>query len=324
MWVVEPSRSARKRRSNPSSCRPARNAGLRASCAASMTSTVVDDVVGLASARAARAPARSGPRPRRAAGWRGTRARGTSPAPACGRWSRRRRGPRGSDAPARQHAVAHRSGDLAAVEGVRAPLPQELDRSRPARGTSPSPPRRAPCHRGGRSPAPRGSRARIGSRSASRYACSRLSTTPTRASSAPRSSRTRKGNEPNRLAASARPLGTPGTPHDAAPTLKTCVASPKSISIGRSSDAALDPAQPRGGDEEVEEDGLLARAVDEHVAAGAEARERALRDQGGAHRGDGRVDRVAALAERSSAGLGGLGMPRGDYAAARHRPVSWG
>ena len=79
---------------------------------------------------------------------------------------------------------------------------------------------------------------------------------------------------------------------------------------------ALPPAEARGGDEEVEHDRLLPRPVDEHVAAGAEARQRALGGERGQDRGHCGVDRVAALAQRPGARLGGRRMPGGDDAAA--------
>ena len=71
--------------------------------------------------------------------------------------------------------------------------------------------------------------------------------------------------------------------------------------------AALDPVQPGGGDEEVDQR-RLAALVDHHVAAGAEPGQRALDRKGSQHRADGGVDRVAARAQDPGAGLGGQRM----------------
>ena len=75
----------------------------------------------------------------------------------------------------------------------------------------------------------------------------------------------------------------------------------------------------RHGDEEVEHDVLIA-GVNEHVAAGAQTRERALGDEGRQHRGHGRVDRVAALAQEPRTSLRGQRMPCSDHAARAHAP----
>ena len=73
--------------------------------------------------------------------------------------------------------------------------------------------------------------------------------------------------------------------------------------------AALVAAQPRRGDEEVEQRRLAGGVVDEHVAAGAEARQRALGDDRGEHRGDGRVDGVAARASTDAPASAVSGWP---------------
>ena len=66
------------------------------------------------------------------------------------------------------------------------------------------------------------------------YACWAFSGTPARASDAAGAARSASGSRPQRAAASASPAGLPGTAHDAAPQLKTCVASPNEISTGTS------------------------------------------------------------------------------------------
>ena len=58
--------------------------------------------------------------------------------------------------------------------------------------------------------------------------------------------------------------------------------------------------------------------VDHHVAAGAEPGQRALDREGGEHRADRGVDRVAAFAQDPGTGLGGQRMPGCDD------PVAWG
>src|SRR6201999_449883 len=55
---------------------------------------------------------------------------------------------------------------------------------------------------------------------------------------------------------------------------------------------ALDPVEAGSGNEEVDQ-GRLAAAVDHHVAAGAEPRQRALDREGSEHRSDRGVDGVA-------------------------------
>ena len=102
------------------------------------------------------------------------------------------------------------------------------------------------------------------------------------------------------------PRAVPGTPHEAAPTLKTCGGASKSTATGTSSDSALDATRPGHLDEEVEQRRVPPGRVDEHEAARPEARQRALGGERRQHRGDGGIDRVAALAQRPSApGLGG-------------------
>ncbi|MEJ7717046.1 MAG: hypothetical protein WKF31_03430 [Thermoleophilaceae bacterium] len=111
---------------------------------------------------------------------------------------------------------------------------------------------------------------------------------------------------PNRRAASARPSGVPGTPHDAGPTWNTWAASSENrISTGsRAAGLGVPAAQTRRGHEEVEQVVLTSGGVDEHEPARARPGERRLgreRHQHGGHRG---VDRVAAGAEHGRAGLG--------------------
>ena len=84
----------------------------------------------------------------------------------------------------------------------------------------------------------------------------------------------------------------------------------------RQLDPALGPVLARRGDEEVDQGRLLPPAH-HHEAAGAEAGQRALDREGGEHRGDRGVDRIAALAQHLGARLGGEGMPRRDDAAHR-------
>ena len=67
-------------------------------------------------------------------------------------------------------------------------------------------------------------------------------------------------------------------------------------------------------DEEVEQNGLLAGARDEHMPAGAQPREQRLGSERHQHRADGRIDRVAPGAQHLRAGLRGQGMPGGDDA----------
>ena len=77
-------------------------------------------------------------------------------------------------------------------------------------------------------------------------------------------------------------------------------------------------AEAGDGDEEVEQPvGPVARAVDEHEAAGARAGERALGHPGGERGGDAGVDGVAALGEHPRARLGGQRVPGGDRALHR-------
>ena len=80
------------------------------------------------------------------------------------------------------------------------------------------------------------------------------------------------------------------------------------------------PLGARRRDEEIEHAGLAAR-VDEHVAARAEAGERALGHARRHHRRDRGVDRVAAVAQDLRPRLGGQRMAAGDNATGGHRAV---
>ena len=76
------------------------------------------------------------------------------------------------------------------------------------------------------------------------------------------------------------------------------------------------PPEPRRGDEEVQQPRRpVARAVDEHEAAPARARQRALDHPGGEAGRDAGVDRVPALGEHGGADLGGQRVPGGDRPA---------
>jgi hypothetical protein len=68
------------------------------------------------------------------------------------------------------------------------------------------------------------------------------------------------------------------------------------------------------GDEEVQQDRLLAGRGDEHVATGAGTAQQRLGDPGGQHRRDGRVDGVGARRQHVGAGL------RGQRVAGRDHP----
>ena len=78
------------------------------------------------------------------------------------------------------------------------------------------------------------------------------------------------------------------------------------------------PSLPGNGHEEVEQH-VLVGGVDEHEAAGPQPGERALGDEGGQHRGDRGVDRVAALAQDAGPRLGGQRMPGRDCPSRAHR-----
>jgi hypothetical protein len=67
-------------------------------------------------------------------------------------------------------------------------------------------------------------------------------------------------------------------------------------------------------DEEVQQRRLVTGARDEHVAAGAEARQERLRDERRQHRGDRGVDGVATLAQHPRSRLRGQRMAGGDDA----------
>ena len=116
----------------------------------------------------------------------------------------------------------------------------------------------------------------------------------------------------------------PGTPHDAGPMLKSCGTSSKSTSTADQLAArrGVEPA-PARLHEEVEQVVLAAGRVGEQEAAGAERRQRALGRERGEHRADGGVERVAAVAERLRAGLGGHVVARGDYAFHRRQRRAW-
>ena len=87
--------------------------------------------------------------------------------------------------------------------------------------------------------------------------------------------------------------------------------------------AALPPleTEPGGGDEEIREPRrAIARAVDQHEAARAGSRQRALGGRSGEGCRDARVDRVSSLCERTRAGLRGERMAPGDGALHRREP----
>src|SRR5918992_5217627 len=85
----------------------------------------------------------------------------------------------------------------------------------------------------------------MGSRSAWRYACSRVTTTPSRARAIASSNSVGHGARPNSRCALSRPATTPGTAADAAPIPNDCVVEPKSTSIQSMSPAG--PAIPAPG-----------------------------------------------------------------------------
>ena len=71
-------------------------------------------------------------------------------------------------------------------------------------------------------------------------------------------------------------------------------------------------------DEEVEQLRVPAGLAGQHVAAGSESRQRALRSKRRHHRGNRGVDRVAALSKRPRSGLGGNRMPSRNDSARIH------
>ena len=129
---------------------------------------------------------------------------------------------------------------------------------------------------------------------------------------------------PKRAAASQIPAGVPYTPHDAAPMLNTCTASPNETSTGTSGARAREVgAAPGRRDEEVEQHRLAPRRGHEHVAAGAEPGQQRLGDERREHRRQRGVDRVAARAEDIGPRGGGQRVAGRDDAGAGHpRPLS--
>ena len=87
----------------------------------------------------------------------------------------------------------------------------------------------------------------MGSSTVNMYACIGVTVTPSRAWRTPARPARENGIEPNRWAASQSPAGTPGTPHDAGPMLKTCGVSSNRTSTATSSPraAGIEPACPR-------------------------------------------------------------------------------
>ena len=111
-----------------------------------------------------------------------------------------------------------------------------------------------------------------------KYACSALTGIPSRAIRAAGAPSSASGMLPKRSTASTRPAGTPGTPHEAAPMWKTCeFSSVKWTGIGTSSAPRVVPSVPPTATKKSSRTDSVA-LVDEHVAAGPEARERALGD----------------------------------------------
>ena len=81
--------------------------------------------------------------------------------------------------------------------------------------------------------------------------------------------------------------------------------------------ATLDARAARHLDEEVAED-VVACGVDQHEAAGAEAREGALGRKRGEHGGDRGIDGVAAVAQHARPRFGRQRVPGGDCGVRRH------
>ena len=219
--------------------------------------------------------------------------------------------------PRSQTKSATALADLAAVEGLRRPRRRSarapLARSG-KRNVSPSPQdpalpaRRAPALLGSAGVDRRQDLEDVGLLAVDRGALAGVA--DRRRRPAPPAASSRSAPAP-----AARPAAVPGTPQEAAPTLKTCGVRRRS---GRRPGPAPRRARlPRGpGRRRRSRSATVSprRRVDEHEAAGAEAGQRALDRERGEHRADRGVDRVAALAQDLGAGLRGQRMPGGDDA----------
>ncbi len=90
-------------------------------------------------------------------------------------------------------------------------------------------------------------------------------------------------------------------------------------------DVFVGPSLPRGLSKEVIDDGLIreraAGRAGEQETAATEGAQHRFRDAGGAHRGEGGVERVAAVLENRGGGTAGCGMTGGDRSLAVH-PVT--